>query len=184
MILKKLNLKKIGDFGFSKKHYSTNKISFIFTIMKKIILLITFFLLSNTAFSQSLSSNNLQFTGEKYVTGDDGVVRIYVNVWGHVQNPGSYLIFDGANIIDILSLAGGPKNGANVKKIKILSKNEKEEKIISLQDINDGSINLVLKPFDTIIINQTRLSKLNESSRIYTIMLQLVNLLYTIERLD
>ena len=37
MILKKLNLKKIGDFGFSKKHYSTNEISFIFTIMKKII---------------------------------------------------------------------------------------------------------------------------------------------------
>lgn len=152
--------------------------------MKKFISIIILILLSNIALSQNTLNKNFQLTGEQYVTGEDGVVRIYVNVWGHVQNPGSYLIFDGANIIDILSLAGGPKNGANVKKIKILSKNEEKEKIISLQAINDGSINLTLKPFDTIVINQTRLSRLNESSRIYTIILQLINLLYTIEKLD
>ena len=42
--------------------------------------------------------NNQLLSSEKYVTGEDGVIRMYVNVVGHVKNPGIYLVYDGINI--------------------------------------------------------------------------------------
>ena len=36
--------------------------------------------------------NNYLMQDELYITGDDGVIRMYVNVIGHVKNPGTYLV--------------------------------------------------------------------------------------------
>ena len=39
-----------------------------------------------------------QLTGEDYITGDDGVPRMSINVWGHVKYPGTYLVYDGIDV--------------------------------------------------------------------------------------
>ncbi|GAG84810.1 unnamed protein product, partial [marine sediment metagenome] len=44
---------------------------------------------------------------------------MWVNVWGHVQKPGSYLVYDGIDIATVLSITGGPKQGANLKKLLV-----------------------------------------------------------------
>ena len=31
-------------------------------------------------------------SGEDYIIGEDGIKRIYVNIWGHVKHPGTYLV--------------------------------------------------------------------------------------------
>ena len=31
-------------------------------------------------------------TGARYISGDDGTIRMYVNIWGHVGNPGRILV--------------------------------------------------------------------------------------------
>ena len=59
-------------------------------VFNKIIAVVIIMTLS---FSQSLSErplNNTVITGEKYVSGQDGIARIYINVWGHVKFPGTY----------------------------------------------------------------------------------------------
>ncbi len=33
-------------------------------------------------------------TGVRYVSGEDGVIRMYVHVWGHVASPGRILVDD------------------------------------------------------------------------------------------
>ena len=38
-----------------------------------------------------MDSNN----GERYISSSDGVIRMYVNVWGHVPAPGRILVNDG-----------------------------------------------------------------------------------------
>jgi hypothetical protein len=152
--------------------------------MKKTTFLITVLLFTTISFSQTMNlKESFQVTGEEYVTGEDGILRIYVNVWGHVENPGTYLIFDGANIIDILSLAGGPKDGSNLNKIKIVSKNNEDEKILNFKEMSQNIQKFKIEPFDTIVIEQTAFSKLNENSRLYTILLQLLNLTYTINNI-
>ena len=40
--------------------------------------------------ANSLSSQML--SNESYITGEDGVIRMYVNLMGHVKNPGTYLV--------------------------------------------------------------------------------------------
>ena len=124
--------------------------------MKKYI--ISILVLSTVVFSQSINLSKDLLNGEKYITGDDGIVRIQVNVWGHVKNPGTFLIYDGANLIDALSLAGGPLIGADLKNLKIIS-DEKPSKAFNLKrftDVNSEDLPLI-NPSDTIIVEPTKL---------------------------
>tara|TARA_Y100001980_G_C14532706_1_gene308853 strand:+ start:345 stop:800 length:456 start_codon:yes stop_codon:yes gene_type:complete len=135
--------------------------------------------------AQIVNSSN-PLNGEQYITGDDGVVRMYVNVWGHVKVSGTFLIFEGADLINALSVAGGPLEGANLEKIKIVTKDSGEIKFYSVSNFinNSNQENLKLNPYDTIIVNQTLRSRILSRSNLISSIFQLINLLYTIDRLD
>ena len=131
----------------------------------------------------SSSINNQLISNEKYITGDDGVIRMYVNILGHVESPGLYLVYDGIDIMSALSMAGGYRNGANLKNITIYRKDGSSEKF-SLQSILNNSTKIVFNPHDTIYINQKLISKIFNSSNIPTIVLSILNLALTIDRTD
>ena len=63
-----------------------------------------------------------QLTGEDYITGEDGVPRMSINVWGHVKYPGTYLVYDGIDVLTCLSMAGGPMTGAKLKRLLLFLK--------------------------------------------------------------
>ena len=92
--------------------------------MYKILLII----LLSFSFPVNLFQGQL-LSNEDYITGDDGVVRMYVNVTGHVRNPGTYLAYDTIDFMSMLSLAGGYLKGANLSKILIISKDGQKTKI-------------------------------------------------------
>lgn len=158
---------------------------------KKIFYILLGFLLILSAsnaqsLTQSSKKNMMDITGEKYVTGEDGVVRIYINIWGHVQSPGTYLIYDGASLINALSLAGGPMDGANLKDVQLLSMDSKMKSynLKSLISSSSKDLNqIILKPYDTIIIKESTGNKILVRSGLVGALLQLVNVLYTIENL-
>ena len=133
----------------------------------------------------SPSINNQLISNEKYITGDDGVIRMYVNVMGHVQSPGLYLVYDKIDIMTVLSIAGGYKNGANLKNITIYREGGTRE-VFSLKSIlNSGTDNkITLNPHDTVYIEQKAMSKIFNSSNIPTIILSILNLALTIDRTD
>ncbi|NQT98208.1 MAG: hypothetical protein HQ562_10745 [Candidatus Marinimicrobia bacterium] len=56
-------------------------------------------------------------SGERYVTDEFGVIRMYVNVWGHVNSPASYLVYDGIDLATLLSVTGGPLSAAPISKV-------------------------------------------------------------------
>ena len=83
------------------------------------ISLITLFL--SLGFSQT-NSDQIKTplnTGARYVSGFDGIIRMYVNVWGHVGQSGRILVDEGIDLATLFSLTGGPMKGANLKNDQI-----------------------------------------------------------------
>ena len=125
-------------------------------------------------------NNNVQLTGENYITGEDGVPRMSINIWGHVKYPGAYLVYDGIDLLTCLSMAGGPLKGAKVSKISIISKTG-EVQIVDLNKIKDqnGFISVKLKPHDTIKVDEKFTHILLTKTSIIAVLLQLTNVILT-----
>ncbi len=45
---------------------------------------------------------------------------VFVNVLGAVRKPGNYELFPGANLIDVIFLAGGPADDASIRTVKLI----------------------------------------------------------------
>ena len=134
------------------------------------------------SFSLCLMSNHF-LSNEDYITGEDGVIRMYVNVMGHVKNPGMHMVYDNVDFMSALSIAGGFLQGADLKNIYIYSKDGTNYKINLHKELNSNSnLELIkLKPHDTIYIEQKKLSRFFISSNLPSMFLSLVNLAITLE---
>ena len=140
-------------------------------------------ILISSLFSLS-NSNNYLLQDELYITGEDGVIRMYVNVIGHVKNPGTFLVYDSIDLMSVLSVAGGYLSGANLKKIIVHSKDgEKTE--IDLQKMLKSNLPvsefITLKPHDTIYIEQKNLHKFFIASNLPSMILSFITLAITLE---
>lgn len=153
--------------------------------MKKIILS-TILLLINLCFGQL--DANIQLvpsvsTGERYLTGEDGVIRMYVNVWGHVKAPGRILVNDGIDMATLLSLIGGPMDGADLNKITVYHEYpDKNGSIFNTIDLNefiktgDRSNFIKIYPNDTFIFNQTPWSYFLQEINTINLLVSLLNI--------
>lgn len=158
-------------------------------LLSKIIIL---FLFTSTIFTQNgrvdymgQVKNYHVINGQDYIAGDDGNLLMYVNIWGHVKNPGTYLVYEGIDIMTLISLAGGPQSGANLSNIKLISSKNSEEKNINLNKYLNGSNNssVVINPHDTIYVKEGFGSYVISKTNILPILLQLINLVYTVTNL-
>jgi len=124
------------------------------------------------------TNSTILITGEDYITGEDGIPRITLNVWGHVKNPGAYLMYDGIDILTALAIAGGPLKGAKTKKIKIISRNG-EVKIINLDaymGMND-ILAINFRPHDTIHVDETLGNYILSRGNLINVLTQVTNML-------
>ena len=60
-------------------------------------------------------SNDYTISSERYQTDSDGNIMMYVNIWGAVPVPGRKLVYDGIDMATLLSMVGGPRQGANMR---------------------------------------------------------------------
>jgi len=56
---------------------------------------------------------------DTYFTDALGNILMNVNVWGEVYKPGQVVVKENADIAAVLSLVGGPKDSANLKKVRV-----------------------------------------------------------------
>ena len=119
-----------------------------------------------------------QLNGEDYITGEDGVPRMSINIWGHVKYPGSYLVYDGIDVLTCLSMAGGPMTGAKLKEVVIVSKDGSNRTVNLDKLLKNSSTSIIeLKPYDTIYIDETLGNYLLARSNVINILLQITNLI-------
>jgi len=131
--------------------------------------------------------SDFQISSERYLTNANGNIMMNVNVWGHVQIPGSHIVYDGIDFASLLSIVGGPNSGANLKKVRIYREiPDLDGSLVYQIDLNDfintgnRSEFIKIKPNDTIIVPQKftsymlkQVGTLNTIFSIITIYLQL-----------
>ncbi|MFP4548762.1 MAG: SLBB domain-containing protein [Fidelibacterota bacterium] len=136
--------------------------------------------------NRTLNLDNDAPSGQKYITGSDGVIRMYVNIWGHVNKPGTHLVYDGIDFVTLLSISGGPKEGARLGEIKLIraEPDESGKRIYELdfnEFVNSGKKeNFVdIRPNDTVVIGEktshmllSNLSVINTALHLFQIYFQ------------
>lgn len=108
---------------------------------------------------------------------------MYVNILGNVKNPGTHIIYQDADILTILSQAGGPLPGSKTNKI-IIYKNNAQNQLINLDELlsNADYKKVQIHPNDTIYVEQTMISFILSKSNIINSLLQMLNIYISITR--
>ena len=93
-------------------------------MLRSIILIISSFIFIHAQSKSQPSSeyDSYQLSSERYFSNSDGQIMMKVNVWGHVKFPGGHLVYDGIDLASLVSIVGGLKTGANLKKLDYTEK--------------------------------------------------------------
>ncbi len=126
-----------------------------------IILMATGIALCQTGYTSNENIRSYQLSSKKYFTDSDGTIMMKVNVWGHVNSPGGHLVYDGIDFASLLSIVGGPLNGADLKKVRLYREVPDQNGYltykINLNDFmrsGDRKEFIKINPNDTIIVPQ------------------------------
>jgi len=86
-----------------------------------------------------------------------GKVLIPVHIWGEIRNSGLHFIPLDTNLINGLSLAGGPTSSSKLDNVKVTTTREGKREKLSFDVTKGGDLTLEdfrLKPGDTIFIEK------------------------------
>ena len=105
--------------------------------------------------------SDFQISSERYLTDEKGNIMMHVNIWGHVGSPGHHLVYEGIDLATLMSVVGGPKSGANMKKVRVYREvPDADGTLVYHIDLNNfittgnRSNFIKIKPNDTIIVPQ------------------------------
>ena len=135
--------------------------------------------------AEELTFSDFQISSERYLTDAKGNIMMYVNIWGHVGNPGHHLVYEGIDLATLMSVVGGPKSGANMKKIRVYREIPEEDGTL-VYDLNfqkfissgDRSVFIRIKPNDTIIIQEKMSNYILTQAGTVSTFLSLFNLYF------
>ena len=154
-----------------------------------LILIFIGFIAAQEEQQENPTFSDFQISGERYMTDENGNILMYVNVWGQVGNAGHILVYEGIDMATLMSLVGGPSAGANMKKVKLYRELPDDDgRIVYNLNFNnfikngDRSGFIKIKPNDTIIIPQTKLSYFLSQVGTLNTILGLLNLYFQVSR--
>jgi hypothetical protein len=131
-----------------------------------------------------------QISSERYLTNAKGNIMMNVNIWGHVKSPGSHIVYDGIDFASLLSVVGGPMEGANLKQVRIYREiPDADGTLVYHIDLNEfintgnRSKFIKIKPNDTIIVPQKFSSYLLKQVGTINTLFSLINIYLQLENL-
>ena len=140
--------------------------------------------------AESPKFSDFQISSERYLTDKTGNIMMNVNIWGHVNSPGSHLVYDGIDFASLLSVVGGPIDGANLKSVRIYREiPDADGSLVYQVDLNefistgDRSEFIKIKPNDTIIVPQKISSYLLKQIGTINTLFSLINIYLQLENL-
>ena len=117
---------------------------------------------ANHLHAQGGAQSLLRPQAARYFLGSEDEILMQVNVWGFVKQPGQYMVPYDTDLVSLLSYAGGPQEQAKIKSIRIIRKNEEDEKkrvlyidVKKYIEAGDPELIPVLKPGDTVLVSGT-----------------------------
>lgn len=88
-------------------------------------------------------------------------INIKVSIWGYVKMPGVYLVPNTINVMDLMSYAGGPSEGASLNDLRLVKQKSDSTTVTKKINYNDlyyepeirgNHYNPVLEPGDMIVV--------------------------------
>ncbi len=165
-----------------------------FTVLRKYLI---YFLTLSIAIPQNFDLENLSIPKNNavpsagYIYDGEGTVKMNINIWGHVKSPGIYTVYDGIDLLSLLSFAGGPKEGAKLSQVCLYRQNPETEKIektvIDLDhylDSGEPMPPVEVLPNDTFYIPETTYSFLVSQASLLNTALTIVSIALQIERIQ
>tara|TARA_Y100000748_G_scaffold196942_1_gene164975 strand:+ start:451 stop:948 length:498 start_codon:yes stop_codon:yes gene_type:complete len=141
------------------------------------------------ATDSSPTFSDFQISSERYMTDESGNIMMYVNIWGHVSQPGHVLVYEGIDMATLLSYVGGPMSGADLKNVKLYRETPDQNRQIAYDldfedfiENGDRSKFIQVKPNDTIIIPRTNFNYFISHVGTINTILGLLNLYITVSR--
>lgn len=112
-------------------------------------------------FITMFSAAGIAQTGSSFyrIENDTGELTKKVNVWGYVKNPGRYEVPLSTNLVQMVAIAGGPRDHALMDEVKVYASKEngpsngREVNLDEPDKIRDQD--LLLLNEDTIIIDHS-----------------------------
>lgn len=157
--------------------------------MKK-TLIISFLVFVSLFGQEAQPTKDYQVSRERFITDDHGNILMFVNVWGHVNSPGRHTVYDGIDMATLLSIVGGPKTGANLKKVQVFRElpdaSGQKNYTLNLDSFfkaGDRSGFIQLKPNDTILIPQKWSSTILSQVGVLNTMMSIINLYLQLQNL-
>lgn len=94
--------------------------------------------------------------------------EVRVRIWGEIKNPGIYLVPEHVTLIDILAIAGGPTESADLSQIIVnsMQKDRADKNIIDLEyffETGKFEIKPVIADETVIIISKSKKQKFFDS---------------------
>lgn len=161
---------KQSSVGLWKEHMG-RRFRFYFRIISTIL----FFLLWSQAAAQVGETGlALRPTGSAsaayYYAAKPGELTMFVNLWGSVERPGRYEVSSSTNLIQLISYAGGPAEGAKLNRVRIIRIMEdengrfsKQKLTIDLENLENVEYeDLELFPGDTIVMANSSWPKIRD----------------------
>ena len=132
-------------------------------------------------------------TAANYYFAKQGDITIIVNIWGDVDKPGRYEVSSTMNLINLLSLAGGPKRDAKLGEVRITRSFGTDSTVhrvnlkVNLEDLTKvRESDLMLYPGDTIFLERSSWSAFLDVfavvTPIVTLSLAVVQMIYILSR--
>jgi SLBB domain len=117
-----------------------------------------------------LSATSVGTTSTNFYFARPNDLTIIVNVVGFVQRPGRYEIASSIDLINLISLAGGPTPDGSLSKVSIIRIDGKGDKTTRREihvDLDDLSVvkqeDLQLAPGDLVLVNRTNWAKFRDA---------------------
>jgi len=142
---------------------------------------------------------------DQYIISEGQQLQIVVHIWGEVNRPGQYLVPDGTNLLELISLASGPTQFSNLGSVKltrelVTTKSQSKDKRVNRQTIakkkvieidlkeylnNTNSETLpILRPGDVVLIQRNLWSRWQNLMRIVSQVAIVFQALYFYSRID
>lgn len=77
-----------------------------------------------------------------------------VTIFGEINGDGDYPFREGMTVGDLLLLAGGPKDGADLSKVEVAVRGRENDPVINTYDLvnDDAAMNVQLHPYDKVYV--------------------------------
>ncbi len=155
-------------------------------------------------------AQNTTSVKDKYILTEEQKLEIVVHVWGEIRSPGQYIVPDGTNVLELISLAGGPNEYSSLTNVvlsreynptefrtmdfKVIRKQKnikigKNKLIIRmnlhrhLEDVDQEHI-YVLRPGDVISVKRNNWFKFQSLLRILTQISIIAQAVYYFSRIE